>query len=255
MVSRRIRGGAQPGPPHFLVLGAMKAGTTSLYAHLTALPGAGAASKKELQYFTYLWDRPLEWYLQQFPAGLVSGEASPQYLFHPRAARRCASVLPDLKLLVLLRDPIDRAYSHYRFEMNRDREPLGTFEEALAAEDERLAPVGVDDMDLRTNPAARWSSRSRGHYAEQLERWLLHYPREQLRVIETGELGGTRAGSSRARRAGWGYPGRGVHRFDRENVGSYESPMTTATRQQLRRHSAPHNERLYDLLGRDLGWS
>src|SRR6187551_3563074 len=125
--------------PDFLVIGAQKAGTTALYAYLRWHPGIAGPSWKEVCFFDRHWWRGEAWYRGQFPlrAGeRLVGEASPSYLFHPLAPERARSLVPGAKLVALLRDPVDRAYSQYQHEVALGREPL-SFEDALAAEEER----------------------------------------------------------------------------------------------------------------------
>ncbi len=132
---------ASSGAPAFVIVGAQRGGTTSLYRYLAAHPGVLPASRKELHYFTNRHDRGPDWYRSQFPPtppGTITGESTPYYLFHPHAPRRLHAFAPDVKLIVLLRNPVDRAYSHYQLQVRRRHETL-PFEEAIAREEERLA--------------------------------------------------------------------------------------------------------------------
>ncbi|MCZ7590576.1 MAG: sulfotransferase domain-containing protein [Gaiella sp.] len=180
--------------PGFLVIGAQKAGTTALYAYLRWHPEITGPSWKEVSFFDRHWWRGEAWYRGQFPlrAGeRLVGEASPSYLFHPLAPARARSLLPDVRLVALLRNPVDRAYSHYQHEVALGREPL-SFEAALAAEEERTrGEVERLVADPRAFSRAWWDHTyvARGRYAEQLERWLAVFPREQLLVVATEELG------------------------------------------------------------------
>src|SRR6187200_1451927 len=139
--------------PDFLVIGAQKAGTTALYAYLRWHPGITGPSWKEVSFFDRHWWRGEAWYRGQFPlraGGRLVGEASPSYLFHPLAPERARSLVPDAKLIALVRNPVDRAYSQYQHAVALGREPL-SFEDALAAEDERL--VGEVERLLADPPA------------------------------------------------------------------------------------------------------
>jgi hypothetical protein len=199
------------------------------------------------------------WYRGQFPlrAGdRLVGEASPSYLFHPLAPERARSLVPEAKLVALLRDPVDRAYSQYQHEVALGREPL-SFEAALAAEDERLrGEVERLTADPRAFSRAWWDHTyaARGRYAEQLERWLAVFPREQLLVVRTEDLGERPAETYAAILSFLGadpyelpdYP----RVFDRE----YE-PMRPETRAALAATFAEPNRRLEALLGRSCGWS
>ena len=121
---------ATPGRlPDFVIIGAQRCGTSSLYSYLIEHPQIAPATRKELHYFDLNYAAGDEWYRSQFPQFpdtpfdgrlTVTGEASPYYLFHPMAAERCASVVPDAKLIVMVRDPVERAYSHYHHERARN---------------------------------------------------------------------------------------------------------------------------------------
>ena len=244
--------------PDFLVLGAQKAGTTALYAYLRWHPGITGPSWKEVSFFDRHWWRGVGWYRGQFPlrsGGLIVGEASPSYLFHPLAPERARTLVPDARLIVLVRNPVDRAYSQYQHEVALGREPL-SFEDALAAEDERMRGE-VDRLvaDPRAFSRAWWDHTyvARGRYAEQLERWLRVFPREQLLVVATEELG---AAPGETYAASLGFLGSAPYTlaqyprvFDRDYA-----PMAPGTRAALTATFAEPNRRLEELLGRSFGW-
>ncbi len=245
--------------PDFLVIGAQKAGTTALYAYLRWHPGITGPSWKEVSFFDRHWWRGEAWYRGQFPlrAGeRLVGEASPSYLFHPLAARRARSLVPDAKVVALLRDPVDRAYSQYQHEVALGREPL-SFEDALAAEDDRLAGE-VERLidDPRAFSRAWWDHAyaARGRYAEQLERWLAVFPREQLLVVPTEELGERPAETYASILAFLGAERYELPDYPRVFDRDYE-PMRPATRAALAATFAEPNRRLEALLGRELGWT
>jgi hypothetical protein len=260
--SRRLR-------PNYLVIGAQKAGTTSLHAYLAAHPAVLPASIKEVQYFSKFYDQGEDWYLAYFPlaargrlaqlrsgARPAVGEASATYLFHPRAAERVHSFDPAMRLIVALRDPVDRAHSHYQMEYRWGRETL-PFEQALEREQAVLGPEleriladpGYDSPD-----GLNCSYVARGRYAEQIERWLRYFSREQLLIVTSDELLEDPAGvmTRVARFLGipeWrarSYPLRGVREY---------ATMLPETRDRLARIFEPHNRRLEELLGRELTWT
>ena len=245
--------------PDFLVIGAQKAGTTALYAYLRWHPGIAGPSWKEVSFFDRHWWRGEAWYRGQFPlrAGeRLVGEASPSYLFHPLAPERARSLVPGAKLVALLRDPVDRAYSQYQHEVALGREPL-SFEDALAAEDERL--VGEVERliaDSRAFSRAWWDHTytARGRYAEQLERWLEAFPSEQLLVVRTEELGERPAETYASILAFLGAEPHELPHYPRVFDRDYE-PMSAETRAALAATFAEPNRRLEALLGRELGWS
>jgi Sulfotransferase domain len=244
--------------PDFLVLGAQKAGTTALYAYLRWHPGITGPSWKEVSFFDRHWWRGVRWYRGQFPLrsrGRLVGEASPSYLFHPLAPERARAVVPDARLVVVLRDPVDRAYSQYQHEVALGREPL-SFEDALAAEEGRTrGEVERLVADPRAFSHEWWDHTyaARGLYAEQLERWLAMFPRDQLLVVTSDDLGKRPAETYASILS---FLGAAPHRldeyprvFDRDYA-----PMRPDTRDALARRFAAPNRRLEELLGRELGW-
>jgi hypothetical protein len=254
--------------PDFLVLGAQKAGTTSLYAYLRAHPAVLGPSWKEVSYFDRHYWRGEKWYRGHFPtaprARLVKrrtglepsvGEASPGYLLHPSAPERVAALLPDVRMIALVRDPVERAYSHYQHEVALGREPL-SFEQALRQEDERMS--GEIERML-ADPAyfshAWWNFTylARGRYAEQLERWLSVFPRKQLLVVPSDELL-ERPAETYARVIDFlGQRSHTLRRYPRLYARSYPE-MSSTTRDFLADYYTEPNRRLYELLGRDLDW-
>ena len=182
------RSGVAPCPlPEFLVIGAQRSGTTSLYSDLAKHPQIVPAIGKELQYFTLFHRRSLSWYSGHFPRhekDQMSFEASPYYLFHPYVPERVQAVLPTVKCIVLLRNPIDRAHSHYLHTQRLGHEPL-SFEEALTCEAQRMAEAKSHGLDSRTGHRIlrSYSYASRGHYAAQLERWYEHVSPDRIKVL------------------------------------------------------------------------
>ncbi len=244
--------------PDFLILGAQKAGTTALYAYLRRHPAVTGPSWKEVSYFDRHYRRGTAWYRGNFPLrsdGLIVGEASPSYLFHPQAPERVAALLPEARLIALVRDPVERAYSHYQHEVSLGREPL-PFDEALEREEERLAGE-VERM--RADPGyfshAWWNYTylARGRYAEQLERWQARFPADRLLVVANDDLA-ERPAETYARVLD--FLGAAPHELDvypRVYDRDYP-PMSPETERRLTDYFADANLRLYELLGRDLGW-
>ena len=245
--------------PDFLVLGAQKAGTTALYAYLRWHPGITGPSWKEVSFFDRHWWRGPAWYRGQFPLRTGSrlvGEASPSYLFHPLAPERVRALVPEARLVALVRDPVARAYSHYQHEVALGREPL-SFEDALAAEPERTRG---EEAKLVADPKAfsrAWWDHTyvaRGLYADQLERWLEVFPREQLLVVRSEDLG-ERPGETYAEILAFlGAAPHALREYPRI-FGREYADMPPETRLTLAARFAEPNRRLEALLGRDLDWA
>ncbi|MFF2089465.1 ATP-binding cassette domain-containing protein [Paenibacillus sp. NPDC058174] len=180
--------------PDFLIIGTQKGGTTSLYHHLTGHPNIQAAAIKEIHYFDEQFGRGFDWYKRHFPsnlpAGIITGEASPYYLFHPQTPRRVYELLPNVKLIVVLRNPVQRAYSHYRMMVKRGIEQL-SFPDAILAEHDRVNDdynrMAMDSSYSSPN-CSHYSYLKRGLYVEQLERWYQYFPKEQFLIMNSEKL-------------------------------------------------------------------
>ncbi len=244
--------------PDFLIIGAQKAGTTALYAYLRRHPEVTGPTWKEVSYFDRHFQRGPAWYRGNFPLRSrrqIVGEASPSYVFHPQAPERVAALVPDVRLIVLVRDPVERALSHYHHEVALGREEL-PFEEALEREDERLA----GELErMRDDPAyfshAWWNHTylARGRYAEQLDRWLAQFPREQLLVLSNDELAVQPEETYGRVLEFLGARPHRLESYPRVYDRDYP-PMSGETEARLSAYFAEPNLRLYELLGRDLGW-
>lgn len=163
--------------PTFIIVGAMRSGTTSLARWLGDHPQMFMAASKEVHYFDRYYELGSQWYLKHFVGSdnfLAVGEATPNYMYRPVAVQRLANDLPDVQLIVLLRDPIARAFSHYQHRVARGGEDL-SFAEAIAAEPRRLASA---DDTVRDH----FSYVDRGRYLHQLQRIMELVPRERLYI-------------------------------------------------------------------------
>ena len=243
--------------PDFLIIGAMKCGTTSLYNWLAHHQQIAPTNPKEIHFFDSdknFLERGVRWYRAHFPVGepgrtWISGEATPAYLFDPRVTDRVAGMVPDAKLIVLLRDPVSRAVSHWNHQVSRGRE----------ADDLAAALTRVMTVDAQRDSADRSAKRNdylrRGHYAEQLERWWQRYDREQTLVLHSDEMFADPAETlDQVCEFLELPPMRPLPEFTARNVGTYRGKMDEDLRQRLVDYYRPHNQRLYDLLGIDYGW-
>jgi hypothetical protein len=264
--------GTSPGrgrlTPDFIIVGAAKAGTTSLYGWLSRHPYIEPATKKEVHFFDYNYFRGRNWYRSHFPTAaeqshfaaehgrpFITGEASPSYITHEWAPHRLAAMLPGVKLIVGLRNPVDRAYSQYQMSVRENEEPLD-FAQAVAVEEERLEPERARmRADKRYNswPIGCWSYLMRSRYAEQVERWLTLFPRSQFHFVSCEELAADPQGALDDVHAFLEIPSHAYADLKPLHTASYDA-LDPAVRAQLTDYFRPHNERLYELIGRDLGW-
>ena len=247
--------------PDYAIIGAQKCGTTFLHRVLGWHPNVEPASAKEIHYFDLNFGRGINWYKSHFPLSpvkerrFITGEASPYYLFHPHAAARMAQTAPKVRLILLLRDPVDRAYSHYQHRVRKGIETL-SFEEALEAEEQRLRgeleKMMVDELYNSYNHQ-HFSYVSRGVYIDQIKDWSHHFGDDHMLVVQSKDL--------------FDYPSRTLQRiltfldlprwtpkvFRVRTEDRYE-PMSPATRERLAEYFEPHNRRLYEYLDEDFGW-
>jgi hypothetical protein len=176
--------------PDFVIIGAQKAGTTSLYNCLKQHPSVLPASKKEIHYFSRFYHKGLPWYLEHFPLRedtLLSGEASPFYLLHPQSARRIADTYPEIKIILILRDPVERAISHYHQQYRRGHEPLPMLE-AFQSESDRIRETWkklLKNQKVSAIKVQKFSYLKRGEYLEQLQRYESCFAREQIHLMES----------------------------------------------------------------------
>jgi hypothetical protein len=178
--------------PTAVIIGAQKGGTSSLHHYLEQHPDVGSSSRKEMHFFDQA-RRPVRRYRASFP---IRGryrhalESTPYYLFHPAVPGRLRAMLPDAKLIVLLRDPVARTYSHYQHSFGLGLETL-PFDEAIAAEDTRLAGEAerlLNDPHAVSTEYRDHSYVARSLYAPQIARWYDAFPREQLLILQSEDL-------------------------------------------------------------------
>lgn len=192
---------ALPGPrstPDYLIVGEKRCGTTSLHRYLLQHPQVRTPlASKSTHFFDLHFDRGVDWYTSFFPvlpgkrtARSIVGETSPYYLFHPLAGERISDVLPDVRLIVLLREPGLRAWSHYQYEHAKGTEPL-SFADAIAAEPERLNGVEqqlIDNPNLISDEHRAWSYVSRSRYGRSLARLTETNDRARIHVVRSESL-------------------------------------------------------------------
>jgi hypothetical protein len=255
--------------PSFILVGAQRAGTTSLFRALMSHPLINAANyHKGVNYFDVNYGRDFSWYRGHFPTGAVlrtrgrgcpgdpiTFEASGYYMFHPLAAERIARHLPDVRIVAMLRDPVERAYSAWKHELARGYE-TETFERALDLEDDRLSGQVqrmVADHSYQSFSHRHHAYTRRGQYAEQLRRLHGLFPQQHVHVIESESFFTTPETTFSALLDFLGLPAILPDRFDRWN-GRPSSAMAEGTRTRLHEHFRSHDRDLADLLGREPAW-
>jgi hypothetical protein len=255
--------------PGFLIVGAARCGTTSMFRALGQHPAViQPILQKEVHYFDNNYRHGLAWYQSRFPlkasaqratrgTGLapVAFESTPYYMFHPLAAGRILRDLPGVKLLVMLRDPVERARSSHSYSvtLGYETEP---FERALELEDERLEG---EAERLATNPAyasqshRHFSYRARGRYAEQLEHLEQLFGRERIYVVDSDDFFANPEPAYDKVLEFLGLPNRGYPAFGQHNSRP-RHPMDPGIRAALEEHYRPYDERLVSWLGHEPSW-
>jgi hypothetical protein len=255
--------------PDFIIIGAQKGGTSSLYRYLMQHPLIRPSFMKEVHYFDLHFAEGANWYRARFPLSLykyylkqvrkqniITGEASPYYMPHPHVPKRVAALVPQAKLIVLLRNPIDRAYSHYHHEIKHKHETL-SFEEAIGAEEARLQgelDKLVQDEQYYSYNHHRFSYLSRGIYVDQLKSWENFFDRSQILILETDNFFGNLKENFKKVIDFLGLPHWQPEQFSRYNVGRYNQQLEPSLRKQLIEYFRPHNQRLYQHIDMDFGW-
>jgi hypothetical protein len=231
--------------PDFVIIGAQKGGTSFLYHLLTRHPLVEPAARKELHFFDHpeYFDHGAEWYRRCFPRlsaedgqRSITGEATPYYLFDPPVAKRMAEIVPQARLIALLRNPIDRAFSHYQMQVKRGTEPR-TFEEAIEQQDS--------------------SYMSRGIYVDQLLRWFEFFGKEQMLILKSEDFFERPVETLKVVLTFLDLPDwqpEASELQQRRHSGTYTQKMDPSTRQRLEAHFEPYNQRLYECLDVDFGW-
>jgi LPS sulfotransferase NodH len=271
LVGWRMLAASRRPLPDFLIVGAQRSGTTSLYRYLAAHPQVIPASpSKGVHYFDKHPDRSLRWYRAHFPTAsqraacerrhggpVVTGEGSPYYLFHPHVPARAAAAVPNARVIAMLRDPVERAYSHWRQEYARGFEDADTFERALELEPERLdgerermvADPGYDSRAMQHHAYL-----ARGVYVDQIQAWRERYPADQMLVLSYERFfADPQAGYAEVLRF-LGLPDPPDPPEFRAYNARPAAGMAEETRARLRAYFAEPNRRLEDYLGMGMGW-
>ncbi|HXK39608.1 MAG TPA: sulfotransferase [Candidatus Paceibacterota bacterium] len=247
--------------PSFMIIGAQRAGSTTFYGNIAQHPQIEPPIRKEIHYFSVHFQRGISWYRAHFPLSIVPApkwqtfEATPYYLFHPLAPSRIQAVLPSARFIVILRDPVDRAVSHYRLNLERGNEEL-SFDEAIQAEPQRV-PLSIDNLpsgSAQLEHHRRYSYLARGRYVEQLERWFSLFDRSRFHIVDFADLANDLRKSIGDAFAFLELPDfKGSAPRRRGMTTSHVSrPVDGADR--LSEYFRPHNENLFKLLGRRFDW-
>ncbi len=257
--------------PSFIIIGAQRCGTTSLFEYLIQHPSIKKPIYKEIHFFDNYYgayNLGFGWYRGHFPINIfglikddvdnptvITGEATPYYIFHPWGPKRIKDALPDVKLIAILRNPVERAYSHYQHSVREGYETL-SFKEALEKEEYRLKGERkkmLSDPDYYSFNHNRYSYLSRGIYIQQLRHWRKFFPKEQMLILRSEDLF---YDLSTVYSTVLGFLQLPVHTINKPihyNVGNYP-PISPSLSERLADFFEPHNKELYKYLSWDLEW-
>jgi tetratricopeptide (TPR) repeat protein len=238
--------------PKFIIIGSQRCGTTSLYTYLAEHPQILTPIKKEMDFLSWHFHRGIDWYLAHFPQipqgeQFVTGEASPSYFDSREAPERLYSACPETKLIVLLRNPVDRAISHfYRLKgLNWEGRSL---DRAISDEVERLNQN--PEYIIGEEPG---NYLARGRYIEFLKNWLAYFPREQLLILKSEDFYAGAAGTVQQVLAFLDLPEYQLSEYQNANPGSYQR-VNESVRDSLSDYFRPYNQELEEYLGRKFDW-
>ncbi|MDC0835918.1 sulfotransferase domain-containing protein [Geitlerinema sp. CS-897] len=237
--------------PDFIIIGAQKCGTTSLYYYLNEHPNLFLSLNKEVHFWSINYEKGLDWYLAHFPPVpeseyLLTGEASPTYLDFPQAADRLSREFPNMKLIVLLRNPADRAISHYYHWVRLGKEDR-SLETAIESQLQEISNLD-NFFGLRDNYIAR------GIYLDFFKHWMQLFAREQFLVIETETFDRDPCTTLQTTHKFLGVSPLALKEYERYNSSAYSSNHTEI-RQKLAEFYRPHNQKLESFLGTTFNWS
>ena len=258
--------------PDFIIIGAGRAGTTALYSYLIQHPLIAAAltdnneSVADLHFFEYIISNNIQWYKSHFPIlfsksnkhknSFITGEYTSTYMYHPDVPKRIFNLLPKIKLIVILRNPIDKAYSTYQQQF-RFGEYTTSFEDTINAEFRRI-DLNKDFPELNSNNYdfenfVAQNIIRHGVYADYLETWLKIFDRKQILILNSDDL--KKSTNETLHRV---FKFLNISNYDikdtsQVNVGKYP-PISKITRKKLIEFFKPHNQRLNKLLDTEFDW-
>jgi len=258
--------------PDFIIIGVGRAGTTALYSYLIQHPSIVAASTDnnesvaDLHFFEYMISNNIQWYKSHFPIlfsksknqknSFITGEYTSTYIYHPDVPKRIFNLLPKIKLIVILRNPIDKAYSTYQQQF-RFGEYTTSFEDTVNAEFRRIN-LNKDFPELNSNNYdfenfVAQNIIRHGIYADYLETWLKIFDRKQILILNSEDLKNSTKETLHRVFHFLNVSNYDIANTSQVNVGKY-SPINKITRKKLIEFFKPHNQRLNKLLDTEFDW-
>jgi len=255
--------------PDFYIIGFAKCGTTSLFEYLISHPNIHPPKGKEIDFFDRLYSRGINWYKVGFPFKIqkffdtvflrkkfLTGEATPRYIEHPHAINRIKEITPNAKFIILLRNPIDRAFSQHNMNVKNDYE-INNFSDALKEEPRRIA----NRIEKMSNDVSYYSWNfdlyaylEHGIYVDKIKRWMEVFPKEQFFIIQSEEFLKNPSKIYNDVLEFLGLANWEPKEFVLYKKREYKEKMNSDLRNELVEYFKPHNKRLYDFLGKSFDW-
>lgn len=257
--------------PELIIPGFHKTASTSLYYYLIQHPNIGKAEYKEIEFFSYSYWRGMKWYRSHFPTKFTKNkfektnkqkyftlDGSPGYSIHPLVPKRIQELIPNAKIIFILRNPIDRAYSDYQYQFKEGWEHTTTFEEAISQDQERYddSIKKYEDNLVRAYNLYELINTpylSVSKYVNYLEKWFNYFPKENFLILSTEELQSNPVHTFNQIFNFLQLPNFKILNLEKQNVGSYNK-MNSKTRESLIEFFKPYNEKLEKLLNQKFHW-
>jgi hypothetical protein len=256
--------------PDFYLIGAQKSGTSALYDYLVQHPSVHPCITKEPRFFDKYYQRGINWYRSCYPftfkknletkifnRKFLTGEATERYLEHPHVPERIKKVTPNAKFIVLLRNPITRAYSHYNMRYESKKEDL-SFEQAINQEEERTKgefKKMLEDENYYSKEYFHHSYLDKGIYVEKLKRWMKIFPKEQFLILKSEDFFKNPNTTYNQVLKFLDLPGWKLQEYKKIGAGVYKRPVIESKlEKRLVEFFKPYNEDLYKFLGIRFDW-
>jgi hypothetical protein len=256
--------------PDFYILGAEKCGTTSLFDYLTEHPSGFYPISKEPRFFGKYYKRGLNWYRTGFPFKLqkfyanninqkkfITGESTVRYLDNPHIPLRIKNVTPNANFIIMIRNPVDRAYSQYNMMLYDGVEKL-SFEDALDKEEERTSEhfeKMKNDENYYSDDYFYFGYKHRGLYLDKIQTWMKYFPKEKFRIIKSEDFFSDPHKVFQNTLEFLNLPNYNLENYTTRGKIEYKQPsMLPETRKKLIDYFKPHNEKLSKFLNLELKW-
>jgi hypothetical protein len=251
--------------PSFIIVGAVRCGTTSLYYNICEHSCVLPASYDEIGFFDSNYELGINWYKSMFPTKFkmkkiesktgicITGEDTPFYFWDKKAIERIKKDIPKIKLIVLLRNPIDRAYSNYHLGVRLGSESL-SFEDSIKKEIELLEKNNDFESDKIEKFLRPRSYIAKGLYYQQIKNWFDIFSKDQILILNTENLSVNPHQTLKQIFNFLNLPNEKIQNIQNRKVGNYQK-MNENTREYLKKLFQPHNKKLFKILGREFEWN